>query len=54
MSLGALWNIYFNTLGNNVLENMIAHELKYGLSLHEVDILCYLLKGMLSLVPGAR
>lgn len=43
-------NIYFNPLWNSVLENMIAQELKYGIGVHEVDILCCLLKGMLTFV----
>lgn len=33
---------------------MIAQKLRYGIGLHEVDILCNLLKGMPSLVPEAR
>lgn len=51
MTSGAMRNIYFNPLWNSVLENMIAQELKYGIGVHEVDILCCLLKGMLAFVP---
>lgn len=54
MTLGGRQNIYFNLLWENVLEKMIAQELKYEIDLHEVDPLYNLFKGMLSLVPGAR
>lgn len=33
---------------------MIAQKLKYGIALHEVDIIYNQLKGMPSLVPEAR
>lgn len=33
---------------------MIAQKLKYGIGLHEVDIIYNRLKGMPSLVPEAR
>lgn len=47
MTLGAIQNIYFNPVWNYVLESVTAQELKYGVGVHEVDISCYLLKGML-------
>lgn len=48
MTLGAIQNIYFNPVWNYVLENVTTQELKYGVGVHEVDISCYLLKGMLN------
>lgn len=55
MTLGAIQNIYFNPVWNYVLENVTAQGLKYGVGVHEVDIACYLLKGMLNLfLPRTR
>ena len=51
MTSGAMQNTFFNPLWNSVLENMIAQELQYGIGVCEVDILCCLLKGMLTFVP---